>query len=75
MSVGYMAKCTRKKRHATLKEAENRRDRMIRQGRWRRDKTNVYPCNYCGGFHAGRLGKSNRGKNRKVKASRILDTQ
>ena len=75
MSVGYMAKCTRKKRYVTLQEAQSQRDKMIRQGRWRREATNVYPCNYCGGFHAGRLGALNRGKNRKVKASRILDTQ
>lgn len=70
-----MAKCTRKKRHDTQQSAEAQRDRMIRQGRWRRDKTNTYPCNFCGGFHAGRLGRSNRGKNRRMKTRPVFHTQ
>lgn len=75
MSVGYMAKCGRKKRHETMQGAENQRSRMIRAGKWRPATSNAYPCNFCGGFHAGRKGSAYRGKNTKIRAQPILHTQ
>lgn len=69
MSVGYMAKCSArgkpKKQHATQAEAEKQREGLIKQGIWTRAASNTYFCNQCGHYHAGRLGRSNRGKGRK----------
>ena len=71
MSRGYMAKCTSskgvpKKRHETQAEAEKQRQGLIGAGIWRADRTNTYFCSQCGHWHAGRLGRSNRGKGRQT---------
>lgn len=82
MSAGYLAKCSSrgrpKKAHATQRLAEEQRWSLIKAGKWRADKTNTYFCNECGGWHAGSLGRANRGKGRKVAAKntpRHLATQ
>lgn len=69
MSVGYLAKCSSrgkpKKQHPTQAEAEKQRESLIKAGIWRRGNTNTYFCNQCGHYHAGRVGRSNRGRSRK----------
>lgn len=75
MSAGYMAKCGLKKHHATQAEAEAHRTRLIRMRKYTRANSNTYWCNVCGGFHAGRLGKPNRGKGRRIKTRPIYHTQ
>lgn len=75
MSVGYMAKCGRKKRHETQAEAEKQRWGLIRLGAWQVATSNTYECNQCGGFHAGRIGSVHRGKGRKIKTRPIYHTQ
>lgn len=70
MSVGYMAKCSSrgkpKKQHTTQASAEEQRRGLIKAGIWRADRTNTYFCNQCGHWHAGRLGRSNRGKGKRT---------
>lgn len=70
MSAGYLAKCSSrgkpKKRHPTQDEADEQRQNLIRAGIWRPANSNTYFCNQCGSWHAGRLGRSNRGKGRKT---------
>lgn len=70
MSVGYLAKCSSrgrpKKSHPTQALAEAQRWGLIRVGKWRAGATNTYFCGQCGGWHAGSLGKANRGKGRKA---------
>lgn len=82
MSVGYLAKCSSrgkpKKSHPTQDGAEGQRWGLIKAGIWRPDKTNTYFCGQCGGWHAGTLGRANRGKGRRVSAKntpRHLATQ
>lgn len=77
MSVGYMAKCARKRRHETQELAEKHRQALIKAGVWRAATSNTYFCNNCGGYHAGRMGGTPRGKNRTTakNARRHLDTQ
>lgn len=75
MSVGYLAKCARKRRHKTQAEAEEHRMSLIRIGRWTVAGSNTYWCNQCGHFHAGSLGRSNRGKGRKIKTRKVWHTQ
>lgn len=82
MSVGYLAKCSNgfvpKRPFPTQQGAEALRWSLIRRGKWRAGNTNTYFCNECGGWHAGRLGRGNRGKGRKVSAKntpRFLATQ
>jgi hypothetical protein len=75
MSVGYLAKCARKRRHRTRGEAEAHRMSMVRIGRWTVAGSNTYFCNQCGHFHAGGLGRSNRGKGRKIKTRKIHHVQ
>jgi hypothetical protein len=82
MSRGYLAKCSSrnkpKKSYPTQTEAEAQRWSLINAGIWRADKTNTYFCSQCGGWHAGTMGRSNRGKGRKVTAKntpRFLATQ
>jgi len=77
MSAGYLGKCGRKRRHETQEEAEKQRQRMISSGAWQARTSNTYPCNVCGGYHAGRVGWANRGKNRTTAKNRPrhLDTQ
>ena len=69
MSVGYLKKCTSrgkpKQRHETQAEAEKQRSSMVAAGLWTRAGSNTYFCNQCGCFHAGKLGRNNRGKGRK----------
>jgi hypothetical protein len=69
MSRGYLKKCanrngTPKKAHPTQALAEVHRSAMIAMGKWTAANSNTYPCNQCGGYHAGSLGKGNRGKGR-----------
>jgi hypothetical protein len=73
MSVGYLAKCARKRRHKT--QAEPHRQSLIRIGRWTAGGSNTYWCNQCGHFHAGSLGSSNRGKGRRIKKAKVWYTQ
>jgi hypothetical protein len=72
MSVGYLAKCSSrgrpKRAFATQAEAEGQRWALIHAGKWKAHQTNTYFCNQCGGYHAGTMGKGNRGKGRKVAA-------
>lgn len=73
MSVGYLKKCanrngTPKKAHPTQALAEAQRSGMIAAGKWTPANSNTYFCNQCGGYHAGSLGKANRGKGRRVAA-------
>ena len=69
MSRGYLAKCTSskgvpKKRHDTQAEAEKQRQGLIAAKIWKPVNSNTYFCSQCGGWHAGSVGKSNRGKGR-----------
>jgi rubrerythrin len=70
MSVGYLKKCSSngkpKKRYDTQAEAEKQRSGLIRMGVWKVGNSNTYFCNQCGGYHAGKLGRSNRGGGRKI---------
>jgi rubrerythrin len=82
MSVGYLKKCSSngrpKKQHRTQAEAEAQRAGLVHAGRWTWNGSNTYWCNQCGFYHAGQLGKANRGKGRKVAAKnrpRYLATQ
>jgi hypothetical protein len=82
MSVGYLKKCSSrgrpKARYRSQAAAENHRSDLIRKGVWRACKTNTYFCNVCGHYHAGELGRANRGKGRTVAAKnrpRHLATQ
>lgn len=72
MSVGYLKKCSSngkpKKKHATQAEAEKQRAGLIALKKWTWGGSNTYFCNQCGGWHAGSLGRANRGKGRKVAA-------
>lgn len=70
-----MAKCARKKRHETQALAEAQRWGLISAGKWQPGTSNTYRCNQCGGFHAGRMGSSNRGKSRKPSTKPIYHTQ
>jgi rubrerythrin len=65
MSVGYLAKCARKRRHATQALAEKQRQGLIRAGKWRGDNSNTYWCNQCGHWHAGHLNGSPRGQGKR----------
>lgn len=75
MSVGYLKKCSSngkpKTKHRTQAEAEAQRSSLIAQGKWTRGNSNTYWCNQCGAYHAGKLGRSNRGKGRRVAAKNI----
>ena len=76
MSRGYLKKCSNrygqpKKAFRTQGEAEGQRMAMIRSGKWTHGTSNTYFCNQCGGFHAGQLGRGNRGKGRRVAAKNI----
>jgi predicted RNA-binding Zn-ribbon protein involved in translation (DUF1610 family) len=75
MSRGYLKKCSTglvpKIQHATQAAAEGQRSGMIAAGRWTRGNSNTYFCNQCGWYHAGKLGRSNRGKGRKVAAKNL----
>jgi rubrerythrin len=82
MSVGYLKKCSSygrpKDQFLTQSEAEGRRASLIHQGKWTWGNSNTYWCNQCGFYHAGKLGRANRGKGRKVAAKnrpRHLDCQ
>lgn len=72
MSVGYLKKCSSqgkpKTQHQTQAEAEGQRSILIEAGKWTRGNSNTYFCNQCGWYHAGKLGRSNRGKGRQVAA-------
>lgn len=74
MSVGYLAKCSShghpKKRHANREEAEAHRAKLVRMGVWTKRKSNTYPCNACGFWHAGSVGKANRGQSKGHRKSR-----
>lgn len=61
MSVGYLAKCGRKKRHPDQDKAEERRAELVARGVWRWNKSNTYRCNQCDSWHAGSTGHSPRG--------------
>lgn len=75
MSVGYLKKCSSngrpKDQFKTQTEAEARRASLVHAGRWTWGNSNTYWCNQCGFFHAGKLGRANRGKGRKVAAKNI----
>jgi hypothetical protein len=82
MSAGYLKKCSNgrapKKQHATQEEAEGQRAQLIGRGVWTAGGSNTYFCNQCGWWHAGSLGRANRGKGRKQTAKntpRFLATQ
>ena len=80
MSAGYMKKHFNasgkpKQRFETQREAEDYRLAQIARGRWRAESTNSYHCNWCGGYHTGRLGKAHRGKGRKIRTRPIWHTQ
>lgn len=77
MSVGYLVKCAGKIRHKTRAEAEAHRQGLILIGRWTAAGSNSYWCNQCMHFHAGSIGRSNRGKGRKgkVKTRKVWYTQ
>lgn len=82
MSRGYLAKCSSRNRpkqsHPTQAEAEKQRQGLIAAGIWTAAGSNTYPCNQCGGYHAGSVGRSNRGKGRRTATKnrlRHLDTQ
>lgn len=75
MSVGYLAKCSIKRRHKTQEEAEAHRMSLVKIGRWTLAGSNTYWCNQCGHFHAGSLGSPNQGKGRMVKTRKIFPTQ
>lgn len=81
MSVGYLKKCSSggrpKQVFTTQEKAEAFRSSLIRIGRWTPGNSNTYYCGEHGGYHAGRLGRANRGKGRKKAAKRapFLPTQ
>jgi hypothetical protein len=82
MSVGYLKKCSSrgrpKRAFPTQAGAESLRWSLINRGIWKAAATNTYFCNQCGGYHAGELGRANRGKGRTVAAKnrpRFLATQ
>jgi hypothetical protein len=82
MSVGYLKKCTSngkpKAKFLTQAAAEAFRTSLVKLGRWTYGGSNTYWCNQCGFYHAGKLGRANRGKGRKVAAKnrpRHLDCQ
>jgi hypothetical protein len=77
MSVGYLAKCARKRRHPTQGDAEKQRHGLIKIGVWRADRSNTYWCNVCGHWHAGRMNGTPRGRNRTTAKNtpRHLDCQ
>lgn len=64
MSAGYLRKCVGKSRYDTKQGAEAHRRSMVRAGIWRLNQTNTYRCNQCDGYHAGHIGRSNRGRGR-----------
>lgn len=61
MSAGYLAKCGTKIRHPERKGAEDQRSSLVAAGKWQWGTSNVYGCNVCGHYHAGRIGRGNRG--------------
>ena len=61
MSVGYLAKCGRKRRHPDQDAAEQHRRELVARGVWTWRKSNTYDCNQCGCWHAGSTGATNRG--------------
>ncbi len=69
MSAGFMKKCSSgdkpKQRHETRQAAEAQRTSLVKLGRWTMAGSNTYLCNACGFYHAGSLGKVNRGSGRK----------
>jgi hypothetical protein len=82
MSVGYLKKCanrngTPKRMFQNQTLAEELRAAMVAAGKWTWAGSNTYFCNQCGRYHAGSLGKGNRGKGRKTAKNtpRHLDTQ
>jgi len=81
VSAGYLKKCSNgrapKKQHATQEEAEGQRSQLIAAGVWKASSSNTYFCNQCGWWHAGSLGKANRGRARKTAKNtpRFLATQ
>lgn len=82
MSRGYMKKCSTglrpKRQHPTQSAAEGQRRSLVAQGVWTMAGSNTYFCNQCGWYHAGKLGRGNRGKGRAVAAKnrpRHLATQ
>lgn len=78
MSAGYLAKCGRKKRHATQAAAEEQRQGLIASSGWSRSRSNTYWCNQCGHWHVGRIkGRAPRGKGRQgaKNTPRFLDSQ
>jgi hypothetical protein len=72
MSAGYLKKCSSngrpKKAHPTQAEAEGQRWALIKLGKWTPGNSNTYWCGECGGYHAGKLGRANRGGGRKKAA-------
>lgn len=74
MSVGYLKKCSSggrpKTQHATQAAAEAQRARLVHEGKWTWNGSNTYWCNECGWYHAGRLGRANRGRSRTVAKNR-----
>jgi hypothetical protein len=81
MSIGYLKKCSDgtqpKKRFGSRAQAEDFRRAMIGSGRWTANGSNTYSCNVCGQYHAGRLGRVNRGGGRQTAKNkpRHLDCQ
>lgn len=81
MSAGYLKKCSSggrpKKSHPTQADAEGQRWSLVAAGMWKASTSNTYFCNQCGGWHAGEMGRGNRGKGRQIakKTPRHLDTQ
>ena len=65
MSAGYLKKCsngrTPKQRHETRAAAERQRESLIAARIWTRSGSNTYVCSACGGYHAGKVGRVNRG--------------
>jgi hypothetical protein len=81
VSAGYLKKCSNgrapKKQHATQTEAEGQRAQLIAAGIWKASGSNTYFCTCCGWWHAGSLGRANRGQSRKTAKNtpRYLATQ
>lgn len=82
MSAGYLKKCSSngkpKKSHPTQADAEVQRWALVATGKWKPGTSNTYFCSQCGGWHAGSMGRANRGKGRDATAKntpRHLATQ